>query len=542
MTIEQLKTQIAELLQVTDSEKNLAFIFLKNKISNTLENDEAIKINGLGVFQLKEQFAVSSSKKKSSKSKPVIIFSPTEKNNDESLFITLTLEPTDSDSMELDESVFNLGIDKPVIQLDKTNAGNDNNLEKKIEKIIEDSERIENFDLWDDYLDKQAATILPNEETETTDLDSYLNSEESGLNEDDFMELDENELLSEFEDSERSDEKEEIVSEEDNQILQNDLLTDESMEPANEVLEDIPFEEEITTKADENIFYESETPEENNNTENAESETDMEKEAKEEVKEEQQNTKNEFEEKQYTAESKVQEEIPVKKKNIMHKPKYSPTIYALIAAFFIVGAIGIYYLFFNNPTWLYDQNEIEIKLQEQHQREFEEAKRKAKLLAKKQNVKKDNINKNQQIEEKNKIKENNKQAITGTEKNRKEKEQSSVKSGKTLAQKIEKKLKDKITKENSTEKTSVNNVNRKKVKLVEEAKNIYFNGVNYTLQISSWPRKILAEKEVERIRNKGYNAYIMKAYIPRYQKNWYRVRIGSFPTLRAAKKAQRELK
>lgn len=57
---------------------------------------------------------------------------------------------------------------------------------------------------------------------------------------------------------------------------------------------------------------------------------------------------------------------------------------------------------------------------------------------------------------------------------------------------------------------------------------IYFDGRNYSYQISSWPRKIRAEQEVNRLRSLGVNAFIVEAYLPQKGGTWYRVRVGPF--------------
>ncbi len=585
MTTEKLKTLIAELLEVSDSEKNLAFLLFKKKISETLQLGEAIKIPSIGVFQLKEQLNVAKEKSASSKGKTTIVFSPIEKNDDESLFLTLEIEEN-YDSSEFDEKVFSIGIDKPIMPIgedeQKKEENNYKSLDRKITDVISKSEKIENFDLWDDYLDKHAASILSEETDEMNDIDSYLHSEEIGPSEDDFMEFDEDEFLAEFESTELDDDdSDEIVTISDTEELsdvETDIvneveeeesiieLSEKDIEPANEILEEIPVnpdsdeqisntddieevdnldEDESTEKLDESIFYEvNEADEKNENIEDTKPvDNTVNEENKEKILpilEEEEKIKN-----------KAGKKMVFKKKNIMHERRYSPTIYALIAAFFIVGGIGIYYLFFNNPTWLYDQNEIEIELSEKHQREFEEAKRRARLLAQKE----DSIrNANKKAEEEI---ANGKDTMNSVEKE-------SVKEGTTI---VAKESNTKVTNEVKTEvkkataappKKEITKVQeeilnkkntlpkkkyqRKKSQKLNMPKNVYFNGSSYSLQISSWPKKYLAEKEVNRLKQKGYDAFIVKAYIPKFKKNWYRVRIGNLSTVEEAKKIQQQIK
>ena len=584
MTTEKLKTQIAELLKISDSEKNLAFSIFKNKIAEHLEVDEAIKISGIGVFQLKEQFTATKEKLASSKSKPTLIFSPIEKNDDESLFLTLELDDTNNDSMEFDEKVFNIGIDKPIIPIGDNKQKDSTkqlSIDKKISDIIAGAEKVENFDLWDDYLDKQAASILPDEAGEINDIDSYLQSDETGPSEDDFMELDEDEFLAEFENSELTVNEEISLTDEEPDILINSEdetiinLTEKPIEPANEILEDIPMdsdeiissiddveeidnldEEEVVHKSDESIFYEAEdiTEKESNDKEEIKQVVDEpsleEVETEEPIKEESkaEETKDVLPIiKDETIENKTGKKMSLKKKSVVHNRRYSPTIYALIAAFFIVGGIGIYYLFFNNPTWLYDQNEIEVKLSEKHQREYEEAKKRARLLAQKEdsirnanaNLKNENIADNVADNNKEKKSENE-----GTKTVEKESNQKVTKETKSETKKaiVKPQEETKIVKNEVVNKKHLPQKKTLTKKKLEAPKNIYFDGTNYSLQISSWPNKNLAEKEVSRIKRKGYNAYIMKAYIPKFKKNWYRVRIGNLATIDEARRVQQEIK
>ena len=578
MTTEKLKTLIAELLEVSDSEKNLAFLLFKKKISETLQLGEAIKIPSIGVFQLKEQFNVAKEKSASSKGKTTIIFSPTEKNDDESLFLTLELDEND-DSSEFDEKVFSIGIDKPILPIGENEQKEESkqlSLDKKITDVISKSEKIENFDLWDDYLDKHAASILPEETEELNDIDSYLQSEEIGPSEDDFMEFDEDELLAEFENTEIDDDEilsitdveeppdvvaeTDIIKEEDEEPLIE--LPNKDIEPANEILEEIPIdsdelisniddieevdnlgEEESTGKLDESIFDEvNEADEKIENIEDTKPVDDTEN-------EENPNEVLPILEEEETIKNKSGKEMGLKKKNVMHERRYSPTIYALIAAFFIVGGIGIYYLFFNNPTWLYDQNEIEIELSEKHQREFEEAKRKARLLAQKEDSIKIAKAKEKIANEKNAMNTKGTESVdTGTktvaeESNKKITNEVKTETKKTIAAPPKKEI-TKVQEEvlNKTNTLPKKKYNKRKAKISNMPKNVYFNGSSYSLQTSSWPQKYLAEKEVNRLKQKGYDAFIIKAYIPKFKKNWYRVRIGNLSTIEEAKQVQQQIK
>lgn len=66
------------------------------------------------------------------------------------------------------------------------------------------------------------------------------------------------------------------------------------------------------------------------------------------------------------------------------------------------------------------------------------------------------------------------------------------------------------------------------------AKQIYFDGSQYTVQVSSWKNSTIAEKEVEKLRSKDFDAFIFKIYLESKQSTWHRVRVGYFHSLEEA--------
>ena len=57
---------------------------------------------------------------------------------------------------------------------------------------------------------------------------------------------------------------------------------------------------------------------------------------------------------------------------------------------------------------------------------------------------------------------------------------------------------------------------------------IYYNGKYYTVQVSSWRTVKIAEREVNRYRNFGFDAFIYQVFIKSKGGTWNRVRIGYF--------------
>lgn len=57
---------------------------------------------------------------------------------------------------------------------------------------------------------------------------------------------------------------------------------------------------------------------------------------------------------------------------------------------------------------------------------------------------------------------------------------------------------------------------------------IYTDGVQYTVQASSWKSTSIAEREVRKLKRRGFDAFIVKVYIKSKGSTWNRVRIGYF--------------
>ena len=62
---------------------------------------------------------------------------------------------------------------------------------------------------------------------------------------------------------------------------------------------------------------------------------------------------------------------------------------------------------------------------------------------------------------------------------------------------------------------------------------IFSDGIKFTIQISSWRTRSVAEGEVYRLKNSGFPSYISD-FKSKAGQNWYRVRVGEFATLKEA--------
>ena len=64
--------------------------------------------------------------------------------------------------------------------------------------------------------------------------------------------------------------------------------------------------------------------------------------------------------------------------------------------------------------------------------------------------------------------------------------------------------------------------------------------LRYTIQISAYQEKEMAEEDVKKMKTHGYAAFIVSYAVPD-KGTWYRVRLGSFPNRAAAEKLLKQL-
>ena len=181
MKKESLKENIAKILGVSSLEKELAFEIFLEKITEVLDYDQAIKVNELGVFQLKKNIptqdeisVIGSSDHKKDK----IIYSAFDQKSSRessSLFLSFDVRAKLKDDFEFDDEVFNPGVGKPILPINSDNDEIDSSiylikksLEARVSELIEESEKLESFDIWDDFYknnDKKNDDVSETEET-----------------------------------------------------------------------------------------------------------------------------------------------------------------------------------------------------------------------------------------------------------------------------------------------------------------------------------------------------------------------------------------
>lgn len=579
MNKEVLEKKVADILNISHEESGFAFSLFKEKLANFLSIGEAIKIENLGVFQLKEQLSHSDDDK-SVEPSPTLVFAPESGQTIEgSLFINLEIVDKVKDETEFDENVFQIGIGKPLATQIKdedladanSNKSATEELENQINNLFENSEKLKEFDLWEDYLkSKETTSMINNNLGDESPKDTKdLISEEDDLLEKDFIELDENEIFeglteeSDFMNDNELDtltddpkieelEIEESIKDEYETLDENFTLEDEKLDMESEdkidqihdsldnnidesVLDDISlefqkddnnkdqivdnsFDDEISEEAgsddliesldqniasigdkisSESVIDEIDQEIEKNSIDEIEKiEESIEGENSEvpeidDLNEAVDNDEDNIDEDKI-ADEKVDEEIINEIKSGVEKKKKKPILFLLIIAALLIGAIAIYSLFFQkSPEKYVDQPNEEV------------------------------------------IAEGESQEIT---------DNTSLDEGTELADPDEIKSGTESVENNNQApaEASIDN-NTTQIEDKEVATNIYSDGKNYFAQISSWKQERIAEKEVSKLVDKGFPAFIVKIFIPKFDGTWHRVRIGPYKTVKEAQQAKSKI-
>ena len=518
MNNEQLEKKIALLLEVPDEKSEYFFSLFKKKLSEFLTVGEALTIESLGTFQLKEQISHSSETKLLDPSEKAltIIFSPesTEGEND-FLFINIELDEKKKDYTEFDENIFELSIGKELatdssLGSKQEAASQSDDFELRISQLFEKSSKSKDFDLWDDHLKtkEQKSILIGDDETETKNIDD-IDAQET---EEEFMPLSEDDVFEDIIEDNES-EAEELG---DNLLDELELEEDEpDLEVVNEPEEDLEVDLQETEEQFENV-EDSDPPDETNLI------TDSPLiDEKEEILEEAEpiNNDDDIELKEENIEDAKQEEeivgpetlndlnVKLEEENEIEKNEDTPKtivpeptesgksnkllIYGLVAVFVIIAGISSYYLFFNNSINLADREEAVI----------------------------DPINSSEN--ETGEIKASQEQENLVSEEIKDDQEEASGRDNQVLS--------DAATKIPEESEES------------EVSKNIYFDGKNYSVQVSSWKQRIIAEREESKLSQLGFPTFVQQVYIPKFDGVWNRVRIGPYSTIEEAKEAQLKL-
>lgn len=539
MSLEDLEKKLSELLSISETEKSSAFSIFKSELGNFLNFGEAVKIDGLGIFQKKEQVLNNDLFNLSKKVGlvPTILFTPENKlSSSDALFINLDLPQQTDNIFEFNEEVFNLGIGKKLIPLKKDTEvvlDIEKSIKSKIENLISNATKIQDYDLWEDYLQiKETKNTLG--EDNNVDFDKFLDEEifydeHEKITPEDFIEIDENisDEIPEIHENIKSDlsnDNADNDSNKNNELIPlvdpwketPDIIEDEISEDIKKDFKNNSPDTDIYTeiknlkfKDDELSTFEDEIIK--NGFDDELSKTKDETKTIDET--ELADLGNEISSLEIDVNQDLLKSKSLENYNKRKKNKLNFVSILLIVSFILLGFIIIYIY------TLLNQNESIVTKVKPQIESFQ-----------KTSIDKSSSNEEQIIEELNNA--------VNTEANIDESEKSEM----GVSDINNNKKNENVISENvANETNSVSFRNRNKAEESEVSKNIFFDGKQYSLQVSSWKQKSVAESEVNKLINKGYNAYINKMYIEEFKDTWNRVRIGPFNTLGEAKAAQLKL-
>lgn len=168
MTRTSLINIIEKSLNYSGSYGEYAYSSLIKNISAKLEVDEAIKLNGIGVFQKKRE-PLTREERKSLLTKETerinLVFTPQKDKIDvdtRNLFLTIELDDHSTDSSTFNEKVFSLGFNQPLINFspsaDIVKSANpvENiyaELDRKLDGLISSGTILKNYNIWDEFLE-----------------------------------------------------------------------------------------------------------------------------------------------------------------------------------------------------------------------------------------------------------------------------------------------------------------------------------------------------------------------------------------------------
>lgn len=551
MNTKELKNKIARQVCVSSNERDLAYQIFIEKLNYSLLEDKALKVPDIGVFQLGRGDQTSDKAHK-------IIYYPIQKSAGEtasSLFLIIEA-PRKSDSHDFDESAFDLSLDKPLMpfsgeekEMTEPGAQNKNlrkSIEERVQEIIGDSEYLVDFDLQKLYYEmskeaegeseEETGTIEETEQKESSDdelesLGMLGEIEESEteekeetseqFEEEEFEETgkpgetqteepasgqsegkDEpewdwgEELQEEFTESEDSadledEDADELFKKLDESLHEDDLPEDE------ETLEHTEGGDESKEKKDFAGFMEDESEDREEESESLGNSRETEDKDTEEPYLSLQNEEDDFEPK--IPDKKEDEEEEDEKD---YEERFGSRDRSNKSFFIILGAaailiVGLYYIFID------DDDEIKTEIPKEPAEEVQQS--------------------SPDVDEK----------ITAKIDSEKTKSLADAQSQK----KKEQQPADKKTSENKNDE-----IYRDFTKERQVNDHVFKVNEGFILQASSWPAKSKAEREVKRLRDFGYDAFITKAYIEKYGATWYRVRIGYFDSLQQAEKFEKQNK
>ncbi|MCF6270109.1 MAG: SPOR domain-containing protein [Melioribacteraceae bacterium] len=525
MNKEELKNIVLEILGHSDDSVFNQFI---RQISLLIEGDQALKLNGIGHFQIKKEPLSRMERKMegSISEKEILLFLPEGEVSEEKI-ISFEIDEHPKSPNEFSESVFDVSIDKPTIisepdiEVPKEDSLNDDEkLINNINEFIESGEVIEGYKLLDATQSNIIPTIedekIDNEEVITDDIiaeSSAADFTEAEINKE-FMndDLDDEPVEEDDDYNVASSSIEAAITEEDVNASEAEIeKDDDETEIEAEIGSEFEAENSELNEDDTNPFDELDNYIKDETKDEAQEIIDAEPETVEESNEELANSSLS------AADSHEEDKLNKTKKSGSDEWYKNPILY--IATISFIAALVVLYIFIPTSGDTVSNNEsssFEITTPDdiRGHSDFVDS------VATSDST----INEATQIVHEPTTVEK----LAEIEKVRKD------------SKGTEEKVQD------SKEKASATNVIKPKISTtstglyreIENDKNItkriYFDGERYTVQSSSWRSTTIAEREVSKLKKRGFDAFIYKVYIASKNGTWNRVRIGYFNTQKEA--------
>lgn len=517
---------LEKLKLITDcsaNEKEAAFQFLIKMILKKINLEQGLKIEGLGIFQLKNEPLLREERKGLANinvKKNTLIYAPIydDKSNLSNLFISIEIDDDQFQEVNEIDKIFSLGFGKPTIPLPGQNFNSflkkikDYRIKKTFEEIItelvEKAEILDDFNIFTDYIEKSFTNPLNESNVETikelitesdtidtslkdlidkeTNNENVLDNDTAILpNENNSVSLDEKLAAEDITDESI----EKLFSDEelDKVFISEPAKTDdkeETSEDKNDIIDKEPIQESLIIDTEEIEFDqvpESDKPNDKDSIRKTmfdKLDEILTKSDTEEIL----NEVSENDDSQYKRTNIDENTVQSSAETTQKKYHFYESFIFWFVTIFIIVLIIVGYLVI--PNYFVSKSKTE---------------------------------KNIITENKNPVKKTIESKIDTIKNN----------NDSTASDILNKPL------ENKSEEKSLYRTPPQDKRISNQ---VYYDGAYYTVQVSSWLDKSIAENEVMKLRAKGFDAFIYQAYVPSKGSTWSRVRIGYFKSANEAEK------
>ncbi|MEN8193005.1 MAG: SPOR domain-containing protein [Bacteroidota bacterium] len=462
-----LKEKILKAVGLNEEHIEQVFKIFLSRLSEVLNVSQTIRMEDIGYFQLRAEPVSRLERDQSNKSKNILLYKAIQSDDqrdEKNLYLTLEIESDEIEPSGFNESVFSLSVDKPSTIFDSDDDSTAGRTGEALKESIKDN--------INEII--AAGVILEGYELLDKGAAETHNIDES------------HELTSEILENDIIKQKEELLSQTDEST---ESVEDES-QTTNEEIPQSNWEKEPDHIEDEKII-----------------DPELEKELDSKAESQYQNPFDELndlinKEKESVEDEKVNNQtIYNETKSSFHSDDRGSKrlIYLAFAAIFVILLIAIIY--FTSGT-----SEPPTRVQSY--------------------VEKDNNVTTDQTEKP--IGQIDTNAVDSSAAIETSKEDTLLKGEetKTIQQKEQQPVKKEVVSE--VKKTEYTGLYRDIERDISITDRIYYDGVKYSVQISSWKSKTIAEHEVNKLKKKGFDAFIYQIYLKSKDGTWNRVRIGYF--------------